>query len=181
MASKIVKLPNQLYVVSKSAPEHEYPNRDSSGRIDYNDRIETPHNFGFLHPHQPHLAADASRKETQVRWAYNGQMYQIGEQFWIKGRDYDWQTRQHIDYDRPLEPEYAPRIWDNVPLTGFRIIDTVNRYRGNKLFKVMDPRGVEFEVTVASLFALLMDGEVNEGEIMSPCVWKANKNLIVVK
>jgi hypothetical protein len=45
----------------------------------------------------------------------------------------------------------------------------------------MDPRGVEFEVTVASLFTLLMEGEVKEGEIISPCVWKANKNLIVVK
>jgi hypothetical protein len=27
----------------------------------------------------------------------------------------------------------------------------------------------------------LMEGEVKEGEIISPCVWKANKNLIVVK
>lgn len=182
MATKIVKPPKQLYVVSKSAPEYEYPNKDSSGYTDYTNRVELPHNFGFLHPHEPHLKGDADRKETQLGWAYAGQtLYQIGEQFWVKGTEYDYSTRRNIPYDRPLEPEYCPRVWDNVPLTGFRIIDTVNRYRGNKLFKVLDPRGVEFEVTVASLFALLMEGEVKEGEIMSPCVWKSNKNLIVVK
>jgi hypothetical protein len=176
MATKISKPPKQLYVVSKSAPEYEYP---VAG--DWTNRIETSHNFGFLHPHEPHLKGDASRKETQHTWAYRQTLYKIGEQFWVKGTEYDYSIRQNIQYNRPLEPEYAPRIWDNVPLTGFRIIDTVNRYRGNKLFKVMDPRGVEFEVTVASLFTLLMEGEVKEGEIISPCVWKANKNLIVVK
>jgi hypothetical protein len=176
MATKIVKLPKQLYVVSKNTPETEYP---VAG--DWNNRIETPHNFGFLHPHEPHLKGDASRKKTQLSWAYSAGYYTIGDQHWVRGRDYDWSTRAYFDFDRPIEPEYAPRIWDNVPLTGFRIIDTVNRYRGNKLFKVMDPRGVEFEVTVANLFTLLMDGKVNEGEIMSPCMWKANKNLVVVK
>lgn len=60
------------------------------------------------------------------------------------------------------------------------IIDTVNRYRGNKLFKVLDPRGVEFEVTVKSLFAILMTGTVTKGVIQGKCVWKANKNLILV-
>lgn len=181
MATKIVKLPKQLYVVSKNVPEHEYPTKDSSGRTDYTNRVELPHNFGFLHPHEPHLKGDASRKQTQLSWAYSVGYYTIGDQHWVRGREYDWSTRAHFDFDRPIEPEYAPRVWDNEPLTGFRIIDTVNRYRGNKLFKVLDPRGVEFEVTVASLFALLMDGEVKEGEIMSPCIWKANKNLIVVK
>jgi hypothetical protein len=176
MANKPVKIPKQLFVVSKSAPEHEYPNRD-----DYSVRITTEHNFGFLHAHEPHLKNDSSKKQVQFGWAYGGShVYKVGDQYWFKGSDYDWGMRTRIHFDRPIDPEYAPRVWDNEPLTGFRIIDTVNRYRGNKLFKVLDPRGVEFEVTVASLFALLSDGEIRKGEILSPCVWKANKSLIVV-
>jgi hypothetical protein len=176
MATKISKPPKQLYVVSKNTPEYEYP---VAG--DWQNRVEVPHNFGFLHPHEPHLKGDASRKETQLGWAYSRQtLYKVGEQFWVKGHEYDYSTRQNVQFDRPLEPEYWPRVWDNVPLTGFRIIDTVNRSRGNKLLKVLDPRGVEFEITVKSLFTLLMEGEVKHGEIMSPCVWQTNKNLVVV-
>ena len=60
-------------------------------------------------------------------------------------------------------------------------IDTVRRYRGNKLFKVKDPRGLVFEITVASMFEILQDGVVEKGIIKSPCIWKTNKNLIVVE
>jgi hypothetical protein len=72
-----------------------------------------------------------------------------------------------------------PQVWDNVPLPGFRIIDTVNRYRGNKLFKVLDPRGVEFEITAKSLFHIVCEGEISHGVITTPCIWKSNKDLRV--
>jgi hypothetical protein len=178
-ATTKTKFPKQLYVVSQNRPEYEYPDPGN-----YQNKIETPHNFGFLHPHEPHLKPDASRKETQIRWAYShGEPYQIGDQWWIKGneREYDYNTRQWMyhPFDHMMDPRYAPRVWDNEPLTGFQIIDTVNRYRGNKLFKVMDPRGVEFEITASSLFQLLMDGAVDKGVITVPCLWKANKNLVV--
>jgi len=177
MATAATKIPKQLYVVSMNRSEYEYPN---SKLGDYSYKIETKHNFGFLHPHEPHLKADAGRKKTQNDWAYSrGELYMLGDQHWLRGRDYDYSTRQYVDFDRMIEPEYCPRIWDNQPLTGFRIIDTVNRYRGNKLFKVFDPRGVEFEISVTCLFQLLMDGEVRNGEIITPCVWKGNKNLVV--
>lgn len=182
MATK-TKFPKQLYVVSQNRPEYEYPNSDVGN---YNHKIETPHNFGFLHPHEPHLKPDASRKETQMIWAYGGgyhghTVYQLGDQWWVKGEEYNYSTRVKEPFDRMIDPRYAPRVWDNEPLTGFTIIDTVNRYRGNKLFKVLDPRGVEFEITVSSLFQLLMDGCVDKGVITVPCIWKANKNLVVVK
>jgi hypothetical protein len=179
MATTRNRIPKQLYVVSASRPEYEYPNSDSG---DYNYKIETPHNFGFLHPHEPNQKADEKRKDTQHSWAYNGgELYRIGDQWWLKGREYDYTARQYDTFDRMLDPQFAPRIWNNEPLAGFRIIDTVNRYRGNKLFKVLDPRGVEFEITVSSLFQLLMDGCVDKGEITVPCIWKANKNLIVAQ
>lgn len=181
MATAKIKLPKQLFVVSQNRPEFEYPEPGN-----YNSKIETPHNFGFLHPHEPHLKPDTDRKSTQMHWAYGcgyasyqTEVYQLGDQWWVKGEEYNHATRTRETFDRMIDPQYAPRIWDNVPLTGFTIIDTVNRYRGNKLFKVLDPRGLEFEITVSSLFQLLMDGCVDKGVITVPCVWKANKNLII--
>lgn len=178
MATTRNRIPKQLYVVSQNRPEYEYPDSDLGS---YERKIETPHNFGFLHPHEPGTKADIGRKDTQHSWAYRGELYQLGDQWWIKGQEYNYTTRTHESFDRMIDPQYAPRIWVNEPILGFKIIDTVNRYRGNKLFKVLDPRGVEFEITVSSLFQLLMDGCVDKGEITVPCIWKSGKNLVVVK
>jgi hypothetical protein len=174
-----VKIPKQLYIVSKNVIDREWSTPD------YKTCTETAHNFGFLHPHEPTLKPDAKRKQTQHDWAYSGEQYLRDGVWCVKGSDREW---RHGDnqwkvtyYDKPIEPEYAPRIWVNEPLTGFKIIDTVNRYRGNKLFKVLDPRGLEFEITVASLFEIIQIGTIENGIIKSACVWKANKNLVVVE
>ena len=90
-------------------------------------------------------------------------------------------SHKSIPYDRPIDPLYAPKIWDNVPMEGFKIIDTVNRYRGNKLFKVLDPRGIEFEITVQSLYHLLQEGTVRNGVILDACVWMKGKDLVVAR
>lgn len=171
------KIPKQLYVVSKKEVEREY------SKPDYITFTETIHNFGFLHPHEPTLKTDAKRKRTQHDWAYRGQQYFRNDIWWEKWRDQEWLRDEgkwkFIHYDEPMDLEYAPRVWENEPLAGFKIIDTVNRYRGNKLFKVMDPRGIVFEVTVASLFQIIQDGTIEKGEIKNACVWKANKNLVI--
>ena len=109
------KTPKQLYVVSRSANDWEYPIKG-----DYSTKIETSHNFGFLHPHEPQLKTDDRRKRTQIEWAYsNGEPYQIGDQWWIKGvkREYD-RTKGAWNYepfDHPMDPQYAPRVWVNEP------------------------------------------------------------------
>lgn len=178
---KLTKIPKQLFVVSKAVNETAY-DYDADGNYIGNHVAEV-HNFGFLHPHES-TKADAKRKETQLSWAYSGQVYQEGDVWRRKGFEWAWVPggpRQGKPFDVPIEIAYAPRIWDNVPLSGFKIIDTVCRYRGNKLFKVLDPRGVEFEITAASLFNIIMNGRVENGEILDTCVWKANKNLVVVK
>lgn len=171
------KVPDQIYIVSQRRIETEYP---VPGNWTIKNEIE--HNFGFLHPHEPNKATDAKRKHTQHGWAYHG-LYEKNGEFWEKGADwkYDAITQKYnsIPYDRPIDPLYAPRIWDNVPLSGFKIIDTVNRYRGNKLFKVMDPRGIEFEITVQSLFHLLQEGSVRNGVILDECLWMKGKDLVV--
>ena len=180
-----VKIPKQLYVTSKKVVEREYL------KPDYTTFIETVSNFGFLHPHEPNLKNDKKRKETQHNWAYNtgysynNKVYQTETDEW-RHQSARWQFapgRQsvRVDFDEPIPLEYAPRIWENEPLTGFMIVDTVNRYRGNKLFKVLDPRGIQFEVTVASLFEIIQHGTITKGRIMDTCVWKGNKNLVIAK
>ena len=176
------KVPDQIYVVSQNRPETEYHKDPVTGV--WSTKTVTDHNFGFLHPHEPTKATDAKRKSTQHSWAYYG-LYDNNGVWYEKGSEwkYDPVTTKHtsVEYDRPIDPLYAPRVWDNVPLSGFKIIDTVNRYRGNKLFKVMDPRGVEFEITVNSLFHLLQESTVKNGVILDECVWMRGKDLVVAR
>lgn len=178
------KVPDQIYVVSQKRIETEYPVPGN-----WTIKNEIDHNFGFLHPHEPSKATDAKRKRTQHSWAYRGYYENNGEP-WEKGSEwvYTPQTPNAnghpytvINYDRPIDKLYAPKIWDNVPIAGFKIIDTVNRYRGNKLFKVLDPRGIEFEITVNSLFHLLQEGTVRNGVILDECVWMKGKDLVVAR
>lgn len=173
------KVPDQIYVVSQNRIETEYPVPGN-----WSIKNEINHNFGFLHPHEPTKKTDASRKNTQHQWAYHG-MYEKNGEFWEKGTDWVYDRVMHshsaVPYDRKIPDEYAPRVWDNVPMEGFTIIDTVNRYRGNKLFKVLDPRGVEFEITVQSLYHILCSGTVSNSKIMDACVWLKGKDLVVAK
>lgn len=186
---KKVKIPAQLFVTSLNRPEYVYETDPETGA--YGMKQQEDHNFGFLHPHEPNTKPDAKRKHTQMTWAYSGsEVYEKDGVWWERGEDRKWDySTYEVDrkstlivtpYDRPIDPMYAPKIWDNIPLSGFKLIDTVNRYRGNKLFKVLDPRGIEFEVTVQSLFTILTEGTVSKGEILNECVWKAGKNLIIV-
>ena len=175
----MAKVPAELYVVSQNRIETEYPIKGN-----WSVKNEIDHNFGFLHPHEPNKATDAKRKRTQHDWAYSN-MYEKNGEFWEKGIEWKYDPVMHShsrsDFDRPIPAEYAPRVWENTPLTGFKIIDTVNRYRGNKLFKVLDPRGVEFEITVQSLYHILQEGTVSNGVIQDACVWMKGKDLVVAK
>lgn len=177
MATKSTKLPTHLFVTSKLSRESVGDRHPVTGYT-YEDHV-----FGFLHPHEPSLRGDDSRKHTQIQWAYTGEVYKIGSQYWHRGVDRTWDPGRtqvtHHPFDQPIDPTYAPKIWVNEPLAGFTIIDTVNRYRGNKLFKVLDPRGVEFEITVASLFDIIQNGDISNGVIHTPCAWKANKKLVI--
>lgn len=173
------KVPDQVYVVSQNRIEHEYPIPGN-----WNIKNVLDHNFGFLHPHEPSKKTDASRKDTQHRWAYHG-LYEKNGEFWERGADWVYDPvlgkSTSVPYDRPIDALYAPKIWDNDPMEGFKIIDTVNRYRGNKLFKVLDPRGIEFEITVQSLYHLLQEGTVKNGVILDACLWMKGKDLVVAR
>jgi hypothetical protein len=182
------KIPDSLFVVVKKIEDYEYI-KDANGN--WGKGPSTFSNFGFLHANDGNL----KKRKTQMDWAYDAdpQMDEDGN-WWhtvyrIENGMYVLDQNGHYGnghYGRKvdrvkIEPEYAPRVWDNVPLSNFTIIDTVNRYRGNKLFKVLDPRGVEFEVTVKSLFVIIQEAIIINGVIQNKCVWKTNKDLVVVK
>ena len=188
MAKKQKAPPKQVFVVTQKREEHEWPDGDYD-----KEPIVNVYNFGFLHPHEPNVKTDAKRKQSQMDWAYRDrEVYQKEDGvWWWKGDNGKWVSLDELDsrgwnkreyvhdyFDEPIPLDYAPRVWDNVPLSGFKIIDTVNRYRGNKLFKVLDPRGIEFEITVQSLFNLIQTGTISKGEIMGECIWKHGKNLV---
>jgi hypothetical protein len=186
-----IKIPKLIYVVSQDRPENEYIEDDSADGYHY---VKTDHQLGFLHRHDPKLNADQNLKKTQHDWAYiDYSMYNVryeetDEGFFI---DYDERTWPHSEKPgvrsefvmthkrEKIEDRLAPKVWVNEPLEGFEVIDTVSRYRGNKLYRIMDPRGIEFEVTTASIFQIMTEGTISKGVIQGPCIWKTNKNLIL--
>lgn len=64
--------------------------------------------------------------------------------------------------DNDIKPIYI----ENKPLHGFKIVDTVSRWStNNKLFRVLDPRGFEFEITAENLFDIIQNAGVVKGMI----------------
>lgn len=170
------KLPDQLFVVFKKSIERSWPNGYDMPYVDEERRV------GFLHPHQPNRVTDEKRKNTQLQWAYPGEVTQDHWGQWCRvGSEWDYTLQKHVKIDGPINPMWAPQVWDNDPILGFKIIDTVNRYRGNKLFQVEDPRGGIFEITAQSLFGIITDGAIEKGLIMSKCRWKSGKMLVVAE
>lgn len=170
------KLPDQLFVTFKKELEREWPNGYDQPYVDSYARV------GFLHPHQPNRAADENRKKTQFDWAYDrpARVYQDAWGMWRKkGSDFNYTTRQDVPYDGPIEVEYAPQIWENVPIDGFTIVNVVSRSKGNKLFRVEDPRGGLFEITSFALYDIALQGSIVQGKILNKCVWKSGHVLVV--
>lgn len=168
------KAPKQLYVTAKKQPLYE--NGVVIG-------FETP--LGFLNAYEPGKTAFEKKRKTQEEWAYGTylqdfRMEQRGTDFFITGWSWEWSTKTKVQKDEPADPQ--PQIWDNTPMRGFRIMKSVSRYStSNKLWRVLDPRGVEFEISTAVLEQLIEDATILKGgEIDAECVWLANKNLIAV-
>lgn len=169
-----MKIPKQIYVTSKLVTEYEWLYDKTTKEFSKSE--ENSYSFGFLHPHEPNTKADEKRKDTQHVWAYRCSYDFYKEGGILKNRVW----KNSYDFcDTSIDEFNHPKIFDNTPMSGFEIIDTVNRYRGNKLFKVKDPRGYVFEVTVASLFEIISNGIIENGVIKNPCIWKSNKNLII--
>lgn len=181
MASKS-KLPKELYVTAKKMPIY-----DGAKIIGY----ENP--LGFLNAYEPGKVAFDKKRATQEDWAYRGYIQNFvlerrgpldHPEYWITGTEWGaWSSgnpRQQYPVDRLADPQ--PQIWVNDPLAGFKIMKSVSRYAtSNKLWRILDPRGIEFEISTASLEQIIEDaGIIKGGEIDAKCAWMSNKNLVVV-
>lgn len=92
----------------------------------------------------------------------------------------------HIGYeDLPdkvviIPQKYQPRIVDNEPVYGFQIQRSVSRYStSNKVWRVLDPRGFELEISTANFEDLVMGTTIHEGTIEGKCQWHGKKLVLV--
>jgi hypothetical protein len=155
-----MKIPKQLYVTGR----------------EYGNYIQ-----GFLHPHEPTSKTDAKKKKTQMEWAY-GFYGQAGAYETNDGLVY--LSRRNVLFGMYTEgytltlADYQPQVWENEPLEGFKIRQSVSRSStSNKLWQIDDPRGVVFEITTGCMETLLEQGTVSKNEILGKCIWLGNKNL----
>jgi len=183
------KIPKQFRITLKQQFDHEYHDDGT------HTKTESPP-LGFANVYDPHTKAYAKRKETQDNWAYGsgwnaGQQscQEIDGQFWTTTGS--WELKQGLPDDAKrtsdncefvrvtavVPPQFQPIIIDNEPIEGFRIQHMVARYRGNKLWRILDPRGFELEIGSGNFEDLVMSGVVDRGLIVGKCVWKTAKML----
>ena len=174
----MAKPSKQLYVVAKKQPRYE-----NGVIVSY----DTP--LGFLHGWNP-KKPDDKKHATQRDWAYNANIggfstEERNGELWILGHRWSAWHPNPVNRIQEAVCELAdpqPQLWDNDPLSGFKIERSVSRYHtSNKLWRLLDPRGVEFEITTGCLEEIMMSANILKGgEIDAPCIWMGNKNLVVV-
>jgi hypothetical protein len=191
--AKRPKPPAQLRITLKQQLEYHYSD-------DYSSHTTTVGNpLGFAIPYKPTIAAYAKQKRTQDDWAYTdssmqGHFERDGKYWFSKS---SWQpkngmTREEahnftgssgfelITTEEIVPEQYQPIIIDNIPQEGFRIQHVVARHRGNKLWRILDPRGFELEIASGTFEELVMSGVVDRGLIIGPCIWQSGKMLVRV-
>lgn len=177
----MAKIPAKLYVTARI------------GTIDQSTGLPIGDPAGFLNAYEPGKAAFEKKRETQEKWAYiDYSGLQYGARLEKQGNEYiligekieyipgaPWGSNQRkIPVCKPVD--WQPQIWDNVPTTGFKIVDTVSRYStSNKFWLVLDPRGAKFEISTGVFETLIMNTTIIKGVIQDACVWEANKRLVV--
>ena len=115
--------------------------------------------LGFAAPYEDN-AAGKKRMATVDSWARPGSDY-------VKQADGKYET---------IQREGIPtKIVDNVPVAGFKIADDIRRTYwggGNVVWRVLDPRGYELEISSANLSRIIDSvGLSKGGEIPVKCVW----------
>lgn len=173
------KLPKELYVVWKG---------------DRNNPAQPA--LGFLNAYDPGKTSFEKKRATQEAWAYSS--YKLNAHLVMQSGMYV------LEYDEILSTDYRkqyndptrhtirkvqegithqPDIWKNEALTGFRIMNSVSRYStSNKVWRILDPRGLEFEIPTAKLDEIIQSHGIKKGgEIDAKCAWMSNKNLVIVE
>ena len=117
--------------------------------------------LGFMVPDGTDRAAQ-KRKETVDSWA--------------QGRS----------WDRTESPQLEPLLLKNTALKGYKLTDTIRRCgyngSGNVLWRVLDPRDFEIEISSDNLAGILDSvGVLAGGEIPGDCIWgrEGSRNVLL--
>lgn len=176
------KIPDKFRITFR--PQHDGGVDENVHRI----KIPLPH-LGFQTAHDPHKKDYAKRKKTQDEWAYgdryhdrpdNPSFFELDGKMWQSRGQWVHDGTQHnfILTKTQVAEELQPIIVDNVPMEGFRIQHSVSRYdTSNKLWRILDPRGYELEITTGTMENLVMGGQIDKGLIIGACVWRTAKIL----
>ena len=79
--------------------------------------------------------------------------------------------------DNWADKDIDSRIIKNDPSAGFVLEDVVSRYStSNKLYRVLDPRGFELEISAENLLDLILKATISKGRIVDDCVWLYGNN-----
>jgi len=69
------------------------------------------------------------------------------------------------------------KTFKNEPISGFKILSSVTRWStSNKLFRVVDPRGFQLEISANNLVKILLCTSVDKGIINGDCVWARDRD-----
>lgn len=82
---------------------------------------------------------------------------------------------KHDTVDNWRDQNIPTQVIDNIPQTGFRLESIQRRYMSNNaLFRVLDPRGFELEISAENMLALMTVCGVENGVVNGPCYWIIN-------
>lgn len=163
----------RLYITLKQQYDSESIYNELTGKWEHTRTELEPLAFGSACNKSGNF--NEKRMETQRDWAY-GQYKIINGEVFETGNRYDYNKQIVVHVTNQLA-KYQPQIIDNIPIAGFKIEKIATRWRtANKLFRVSDPRGFEFEITAQNLLELMNSCIIDKGEVRGKCKWDFGKN-----
>lgn len=128
--------------------------------------------LGFATRYDPNGQLGVERNRRAFKWAYNDYFERDGL---VYVKDYTWKNNQRVEWEEPATVQ--PMIVSNVPLRNFSIASTVSRSTtNNKLWRILDPRVFELEISTANMEDILNAGTVVKGVIQDQCKWDLGKS-----
>lgn len=138
----------------------------------YGNTQEAPLGWGIVY--SPGNEKFESRFGNMLNWGchvYSGAEYKLEN-----GVAYSRKYGKTLDSDWFLLP-VQPKIVENTPIDGFKIYTTVSRRStSNKLWRILDPRGFQLEISTANMEEIIQDGIIDKGKLIGKYQWDFGKN-----
>ena len=166
-----MKIPDKLRVTLKEQHERTYYDIDNKFIL------------GFATAYDPHTKAYQKREETQNNWAY-GSNFIRDNKIWTRESSYvansngNGSSYTKVFDEKIVEERLQPIIIDNIAMDGFLIQRSISRSStSNKLWRILDPRGFELEITTGTMEDIIQGGIIDKGLIIGQCIWRTGKIL----